>query len=96
MNAKNTGHQGASNLGIEKLELNVVPYLKGEAAALPTVERLLRDSDCAAILGCSKATWWRRVADGTMPQPVRIGGMSRWKPSEVMAALDAICALRDG
>jgi hypothetical protein len=48
MNAKNTGHQGASDLGIEKLELNVVPYLKGEAAALPTVERLLRDSDCAA------------------------------------------------
>ncbi len=54
------------------------------------VERLIRDTEGAALLSCSKATWWRRVADGTMPQPVRIGSMTRWKLSEVLAAIERL------
>ena len=59
------------------------------------VERLIRDTEGAAILSCSKATWWRRVADGTMPQPVRIGSMTRWKLSEVMASINELSLLRE-
>ena len=53
------------------------------------IDPLIRDSDGAGILGCSKATFWRRVADGTIPKPVKIGGMSRWPQSEIMAVIDA-------
>ena len=44
------------------------------------------------LFGCSKATWWRRVADGTLPQPIRIGGMSRWKLSDVLILIEALSA----
>jgi predicted DNA-binding transcriptional regulator AlpA len=49
---------------------------------------LIRDGDAAGMLGCSKATFWRRVADGTIPRPVKIGGMSRWPKSEIDAVID--------
>ncbi|TCP41351.1 helix-turn-helix transcriptional regulator [Rhodovulum marinum] len=51
-------------------------------------ECLIRDAEGAALLGCSKATWWRRVADGTLPPAIKIGGMSRWKLSDVLEVID--------
>ena len=58
-------------------------------------EILIRDGDAALILGCSKATFWRRVADGTIPKPIKIGGMSRWPQSEIMVVIDAAKANRE-
>lgn len=55
---------------------------------------LIRDGAAAGMLGCSKATFWRRVADGTIPPPVKIGGMSRWPQSEIQAVIDAAKAQR--
>ncbi|MEN8949917.1 helix-turn-helix transcriptional regulator [Planktotalea arctica] len=60
------------------------------------IDQLIRDREGAALLGCSKATWWRRVADGTLPKPIKIGGLSRWKLSDVAALVDeAACARSD-
>ncbi|MCB1328006.1 MAG: helix-turn-helix domain-containing protein [Maritimibacter sp.] len=56
--------------------------------------RLIRDAEGAALLGCSKATWWRRVADGTLPPPLKIGGMSRWKMSDVLRLIEEATAER--
>ncbi len=50
--------------------------------------RLIRDAEGAALLGCSKATFWRRVADGTLPPAIKIGGMSRWKLSEILQLIE--------
>ena len=55
---------------------------------------LIRDTEGAKLIGGSRATWWRRVADGTLPHPVRIGGMSRWPLSEIEAVIDAAKAAR--
>ena len=49
---------------------------------------LLRDADAARVMNCSKATLWRRVADGTIPRPVKIGGMSRFPQSEILAVIE--------
>lgn len=64
--------------------------------ASPETDHLIRDSDAAGMLGCSKATFWRRVADGTIPGPVKIGGMSRWPRSEIMAVIEKAKAQRGG
>ena len=56
--------------------------------------KLVRDGDAAELLGCSKATFWRRVADGTIPKPLKIGGMSRWPLSEIIAVIDRAKAQR--
>lgn len=57
-------------------------------------DHLIRDSDAAVMLGCSKATFWRRVADGTFPRPVKIGSMSRWPESEIIAVIENAKAQR--
>lgn len=56
---------------------------------------LIRDRDAAELLGCSKATFWRRVADGTFPKPVKIGGMSRWQHSDITTVINQAKACRD-
>ena len=58
------------------------------------VDRLLRDEDLAEILNCSTSTVWRRVADGTISPPLKIGGMSRWPASEAAAVIERANARR--
>ena len=50
----------------------------------------------AAMLQSSPATIWRRVNDGTISQPVRIGGMTRWVRDEIDAVIDCAKAQREG
>ena len=49
----------------------------------------------AALFQSSPATIWRRVNDGTMPRPVRIGGMTRWARDEIDAVIDRAKGERD-
>ena len=37
----------------------------------------------ANLLQISVPTYWRWVAHGTLPKPVKLGGMSRWPQSEL-------------
>ena len=48
---------------------------------------LLSDKDAANLLGISRATFWRRVADKTLPQPVRLGGVTRWRREDLERAI---------
>ncbi|NOR64110.1 MAG: helix-turn-helix domain-containing protein [Rhodobacteraceae bacterium] len=59
------------------------------------IDLLLKDGEAATMLGCSKSTLWRRVSDGTIPRPVKIGGMSRWLQSEIKAVIEQAIAQRD-
>ena len=55
-----------------------------ETNAVGKIARVLvSDAEVAAILGCSRTTVWRRVADGTLKQPVKLGGLSRFVLSEM-------------
>ena len=51
------------------------------------VDPLLKDREGAALLGMSVPTFWRRVADGTIPRPIKLGGLSRWPQSEIEAVI---------
>jgi predicted DNA-binding transcriptional regulator AlpA len=59
------------------------------------IDLLIRDRVAAVMLGCSATTFWRRVADGTIPRPVKIGGMSRWPTSEIEAVVESAKARRN-
>lgn len=48
---------------------------------------LLADSDAAAMFGISRSTFWRRVGDGTFPQPIRIHGIIRWVREDLEEAV---------
>jgi predicted DNA-binding transcriptional regulator AlpA len=55
---------------------------------------LLSVDDTSAFLNISRASVWRRAADGTLPQPIRIGGATRWRRDELIAAVEAASARR--
>jgi predicted DNA-binding transcriptional regulator AlpA len=55
---------------------------------------LLSDHAAAALLGISRATFWRRVNDRTLPPPLRLGGVTRWRRSELVAAIERAAAAR--
>lgn len=57
-------------------------------------QSLLREKDACTILGISRATLWRRVKDGTIPQPVKIGGATRFPSSEILHVIEVAMAQR--
>ena len=55
---------------------------------------LLIAREGASILQISVPTFWRRVADGTIPKPVKLGGLSRWPKSEILDVIEKAKAAR--
>ena len=56
---------------------------------------LLTARESATCLQISIPTFWRRVADGTVPKPVKIGALSRWPRSEILEVIETAKAQRD-
>ena len=50
---------------------------------------------CAKFGGCTPSTIWRRVNDGGIPKPTKIGGMTIWDEDEVDGVIEAALAKRD-
>lgn len=58
------------------------------------IDPLLSAREGAAFLQVSVPTFWRWAAKGTLPKPVKLGGMSRWPQSELMAFVERAKARR--
>lgn len=56
---------------------------------------LISDAQVATMFGVSRMTIWRRVADGVIPRPIKIGGATRWVRSEIEAVIAEAVAKRD-
>jgi predicted DNA-binding transcriptional regulator AlpA len=65
------------------------PRLKGQD------DTLLRDTDVAAMLGVGRSTLWRWVSNGQLPNPIKIGGVTRWWKSEIDGHLASVTDARD-
>lgn len=50
--------------------------------------RLIRDTETASILGCSRATVWALVKAGKIPAPLKIGAMTIWRLSDIQIMID--------
>lgn len=49
---------------------------------------LLSARECAKILRISEPTFWRWVANGIVPKPIKLGGLSRWPLSDLQRTVD--------
>lgn len=47
------------------------------------VEEMLDLHAVAKVLAVDERTVWRRVADGTLPRPVKVGRAARWFASDI-------------
>ena len=59
------------------------------------IDPLLTVREAAPLLGMSVPTFWRRVADGTISKPIKLGALSRWPQSEILAVIGRAKAARD-
>lgn len=51
---------------------------------MKTTEKLLVPvAEAAEMLSMGKSTFWREVANGTVPAPVKIGGLTRWRVADL-------------
>jgi excisionase family DNA binding protein len=55
---------------------------------MSTTDPLLTAREGANLLQISVPTFWRWVANGTLPKAVKLGGMSRWPQSELLAVIE--------
>ncbi len=60
-----------------------------------TTPKMLDVRDLAEEFNCNPSTIWRRVADGTLPKPIKIGGLTRWVRPEIDTVIDRAKAVRD-
>lgn len=44
---------------------------------------LVPASEAALLLSMGKSTFWREVGKGTVPAPIKIGGLTRWRVSDL-------------
>lgn len=58
------------------------------------VDRLLTDKEGAALLSISRPTFRRRVREGMLPPPLKLGFLSRWPQSELLAVVEKAKAAR--
>ena len=61
---------------------------------MENTDPLLTARESAKYLQVSIPTFWRRVADRTIPKPVKIGNLSRWPRSEILAVIETAKAQR--
>jgi len=53
----------------------------------------LRANDVAYVLGVSRATVWKWVKEGKLPQPIKIGRRIRvWRMADIKAAAEQMAA----
>jgi excisionase family DNA binding protein len=53
-------------------------------------DRYLTFKELMEALNVGRSSIYRRVADGTLPAPIQIGKLKRFKKSEVEAALERL------
>ena len=59
--------------------------------ATSTTPVLIAATELAELLGISVRTVWRNESNGNLPAPVRLGGLVRWRRSEIMHWIDEGC-----
>jgi len=49
------------------------------------IPALLNDRQVATALNCSRSSVWRLTENGTLPAPIRISGLTRWRRADIEA-----------
>lgn len=64
--------------------------------AQQTLDTLIPVSALVETLQRSRASIYRDIKRGVFPKPLKLGGSSRWRRSEVEAFIESLVSERDG
>ena len=51
--------------------------------------QLRKTREVASLLGVDRTSIWRWYKQGTFPQPIKVGGTTRFRQAEVLAWIDS-------
>lgn len=91
-------HDSATPSGSGKsspMSAREAPIARTTSIAANEPAELMSDTCAAGWLSVSRASFWRRVADGTLPGPIKIGGRTLWRRSELLAVIEGLAEERD-
>jgi excisionase family DNA binding protein len=54
-----------------------------------TQQLLLRVQEVAAMLGIGRSSVWAKVKNGRLPEPIKIGGSTRWRLADLQPLVQA-------
>jgi excisionase family DNA binding protein len=54
-----------------------------------TGKLLLRVQEVAAMLGIGRSSVWAKVKNGKLPEPIKIGGSTRWRLADLQPLVQA-------
>lgn len=67
----------------------------GHPFAWKDSDPLLTAKEAMWELGLSRASFYRRIEDGMIPRPLKLGSVCRWPASEIAAVVEAAKARRN-
>lgn len=70
--------------------------LNSTPTTIALVQELLTTAQAAKLCGLGERTFWRHAHSGAAPAPVRIGGSTRYRRSDLLAWIAAACPRVDG
>lgn len=65
-----------------------------QAPAKVTEAALVDANEAAAICGVSRSSWYKLVASGKTPKPIKLGNSVRWSRAELVRWIRAGCPIR--
>ena len=74
-------------MSVRGAEMGAIDQFILQRTWMNEMKALCSDREAAALLGCGRSTIWRWASEGILPGPIRIGGLSRWKLSDLEAAI---------
>lgn len=74
--------------------LKIPPPSGGGKPTLVTSPILVPAKAAAALCGRSVASWWRDLAAGRVPAPLKLGGRTLWRVEELREWVEADCPPR--
>ena len=61
----------------------------------PTHDRLLRLHEVLDIVQMKRSAWYRGMAEGRFPRPIKLGGIALWRESEIYKLIDGATIKRN-
>ncbi|MCD8139199.1 MAG: helix-turn-helix domain-containing protein [Planctomycetaceae bacterium] len=59
-----------------------------------TESMLIDAKEAAALCGLSRSAWYKQVASGKIPRPLKIGNIARWRRDELEEWIASGCPPR--
>lgn len=56
------------------------------------IKILVPAAEAAKMLSMGQSTFWRKVGEGSLPKPLKVAGMTRWRVADLQQFVDDLAS----